>query len=531
MMKETIKKITLLLLISISVAFPISAEDMETEDVDTPVIELTRDAYEIETNMTQTVPFTVHLEDAYTLSATSSDENVLVVDLVNGELIMTSKNPGTATITILAKMTDKEESHSAIVTVTVLPLTGTIQFERDTFYLIQGLYYDIEYEIEPSNINPSQVIWRSSNPQVATVVNGRVTGLRIGHTTITATLDDHVEVMELYVTVPLEKIEFNPSQVSIEVEKTMALPNLIYVPYDTTSSKSATYEVVDSEIVSLKDGVLEALKIGSTQVIAKVGDIETTLNVTVRPQSQVSDIQPLNLEVFDFENNDTLFFRVQDIESYTNRRYNLQLPTESVLSLIDGRDFSRLVIVLEDELMRNQFAYFNQMHLVKEIMEQLDTKNLQIDFVNEDMIPRIRFILSDAHDSGFDLNFTIREIGTNDSMYQHIKQTGAISISVSNAIHFDYQIGIHQDYTKAENNQLHFVYEFKNNTTHESQEAQEPDSDKLVMVNMTHSHMLISLRPMGKAQGTWIMYVLAVPVVIILGYVLWKLKQNVFKRS
>lgn len=363
------------------------------------------------------------------------------------------------------------------------------------------------------------------------MVNGRVTGLRIGHTTITATLDDHVEVMELYVTVPLEKIEFNPSQVSIKVEKTMALPNLIYVPYDTTSSKSATYEVVDSEIVSLKDGVLEALKIGSTQVIAKVGDIETTLNVTVRPQSQVSDIQPLNLEVFDFENNDTLFFRVQDIESYTNRRYNLQLPTESVLSLIDGRDFSRLVIVLEDELMRNQFAYFNQMHLVKEIMEQLDTKNLQIDFVNEDMIPRIRFILSDAHDSGFDLNFTIREIGTNDSMYQHIKQTGAISISVSNAIHFDYQIGIHQDYTKAENNQLHFVYEFKNNTTHESQEAQEPDSDKLVMVNMTHSHMLISLRPMGKAQGTWIMYVLAVPVVIILGYVLWKLKQNVFKRS
>lgn len=164
MMKETIKKITLLLLISISVAFPISAEDMETEDVDTPVIELTRDAYEIETNMTQTVPFTVHLEDAYTLSATSSDENVLVVDLVNGELIMTSKNPGTATITILAKMTDKEESHSAIVTVTVLPLTGTIQFERDTFYLIRGLYYDIEYEIEPSNINPSQVIWRSSNP-------------------------------------------------------------------------------------------------------------------------------------------------------------------------------------------------------------------------------------------------------------------------------------------------------------------------------------------------------------------------------
>ncbi|HLV49607.1 MAG TPA: hypothetical protein VKY25_01620, partial [Erysipelothrix sp.] len=284
-------------------------------------------------------------------------------------------------------------------------------------------------------------------------------------------------------------------------------------------------------IVSLKDGVLEALKIGSTQVIAKVGDIETTLNVTVRPQSVVSDIQPLNLVVFGFENNDTLFLKVEDIDSYTNRRYNLQLPSASVISLMEDRALSRLVIVLEDELIRNQFAYFNQMPLEKEIMERLDVNHLQIDFVDKNLTPRIRFVFDDAYDSSYDLSFSIREIGVNDSLYQYIKQTGTISINVNNSIHFDYQIGIHQDYTKAENNQLHFVYEFKNNTAHESQEAQHPNSDKLVMVNMTHPNMLISLRPMGKAQGTWIMYVLALPVVVILGYVLWKLKQNVFKRS
>lgn len=531
MMKKAFKKIVLLLLICISITLPIFAEDSENEDVDTTVIELPRDTYELEVNTTQTVPFSVNLEDEYSLTVTSSNPDILEVDMVNEELIMTTKSPGTATINILVKLeTLVEEHHDATITVTVLPLTGTISFERETFYLIRGLYYDIEYEITPSNINPSQVIWRSSNPEIATVVNGRVTGLKIGHTTITGTLDDHVEVMEVYVTVPLEKIEFNPNQVSIEVDKSLKLPELIYVPYDTTASKAANYKVVDPEIVVLNNGVLEALQVGSTQVIASVGEIETILNVTVRPQALVSDIQPLNLEVFDFSG-ETLYLRVQNIESYMNRRYDLQLPVESVLTLMEDREMSRLMIVLDDSLLRNQFTYFNQMHLSAEIMEKLDTNHLQIDFVNEDLVPRIRFLMTESHASGYDLNFTLGEIGVNDAIYQHIKQTGAISVQVNNPIQFAYQIGIHQDYTKAQRNQLHFVYEYNNASTHESQEPQETNEDDLVMINMTNPHMLISLKPLGKAQGTWIIYVLAVPVIAILGYVLWKVKNNVFKRS
>ena len=111
----------------------------------------------------------------------SSDENVVIVD---NDGILTSKDTGSATVTVMTK--DKKYSSSIVVEVKpILPTEIKLHYDSTDVYCEKGS--TIIAEVSPNNSLDSDVVWSSSNPKIATVKDGVVSCKNLGSVTITAT--------------------------------------------------------------------------------------------------------------------------------------------------------------------------------------------------------------------------------------------------------------------------------------------------------------------------------------------------------
>lgn len=529
-MQRISRSILWMMVLLLAFLTPVSGQE-ETEPLitDEEVIIIPATEYKMEMNSTRNISYSINLEDSYSTIITSSHDDIVRVSNTDSEISMTARGVGTSTITILVMLEGLETHYERVITVTVSPLTGTISFKENVFYLIRNLYYDIEYEITPSTIDKSNVVWTSSNPEVATVVNGRVTGLNIGKTTITAKLDDHVETMELHVTVPLEKMEFNPSQISFELNATRNLPNLIYVPYDTTTPKNVTYHIEDETIVSLKNGVLTGLKVGGTQIIARVGKIEAVLQVVVEQPKNATGTQILMLEIDD-ANNNGLFLGVSTPETYNNSRYDLSLPVESILSYMENRNYAVIHIMLEDAMIRDNFTYFNQLTVSENILSQLSNKKLEINFVDEDQTPLIRYIFDRTSETPINLGFNLEHVSASNTLLKDVKQEDAMSLKIKEHVRSPYMMGINHDYFKGETNQLHFIYQYNGHLLTDTEQTSMPLEDGLVMFMVYNNHLIVSLQPIGRVNSSIVIYILILAVATIFVYISWKVVNDMSKR-
>ena len=113
-----------------------------------------------------------------TVTWTSSNTNVATVS--NG----TVRGAGVGTATITAK-TSNGKSATVTVKVTEVPITG-ISLSPSTLNLDVNGTGVITATIAPSNASNKTITWTSSNTKVATVIDGKVTGVSEGTATITA---------------------------------------------------------------------------------------------------------------------------------------------------------------------------------------------------------------------------------------------------------------------------------------------------------------------------------------------------------
>ncbi len=114
---------------------------------------------------------------------TSSDPNIV---RASGRDI-TAMNPGTATITATS-VDDPTKFGTCTVTVrsqTVTPVTG-ISVSPTSCSIKKGNTRTLTATVTPNNATDKNVIWVSSNPQIASVDNGIVTGVSNGSAVITA---------------------------------------------------------------------------------------------------------------------------------------------------------------------------------------------------------------------------------------------------------------------------------------------------------------------------------------------------------
>lgn len=114
----------------------------------------------------------------------SSDESVASIDK---DGLITALDRGTTVITATA--VDGSEKTTSF-TLTVKKYVSAITLDKEKLTLYVGERGTVKQTVLPEDANDRNVIWQSSDPGVATVSNGTITGVKAGTTNITCTARD-----------------------------------------------------------------------------------------------------------------------------------------------------------------------------------------------------------------------------------------------------------------------------------------------------------------------------------------------------
>lgn len=167
----------------------------------------------------------------------------------------------TGTVTITATATDGSNVKDTM-TLKVSPVSvSSVTLNRSQLTVNKGSSYCLTATVCPSNASNSSLSWCSSNTNVATVINGRVTGVGKGTATITAMAMDgsgKSDTCEVKVKVPVSSISVSSYCNPMNVGDVCLLSVSVY-PYDAdnrgvcwTSSKTNVVTVTSGGIVTAK---------------------------------------------------------------------------------------------------------------------------------------------------------------------------------------------------------------------------------------------------------------------------------------
>ena len=227
-----------------------------------------------EISMTEGDTYTLGTNDSsITVTWISSNINVATID-ENG--MITAKSAGETTITAKASNGYFYDCKVTVVakSATPAPEPDKISLNTSTLSMKVGDKVRLVETVTPSN-NVSNVTWASSDPSVATVVNGEVTAVKNGTATITATLPNG-ERAECVVTVSTKVVNpalvtINTAKVTLKVGSSTTLTATV-LPSNATN-KSITWSSSDTSVATVDSkGKVTAKKVGSAKIYAKTNN-------------------------------------------------------------------------------------------------------------------------------------------------------------------------------------------------------------------------------------------------------------------
>ena len=229
-------------------------------------------------------------DDSKTVTWTSSKDTVATVD-ENG--VVTGVAEGTATITATVKAGEGTTSASFNVTVNEIHVENAELADTTPSELYIGQAHDIQVVITPDNVTDEVTYtYASSDENVATVdENGTVNALAAGKTDITVTVKAGKFTKDLTFTlevkeIPLESIAFKQEFTPLE-EGQKAQLDIIFNPENTTVDRTVTWASSDESVATVdENGLLTAVKAGTTTISATVGDKEVSYELTVTEKKE-----------------------------------------------------------------------------------------------------------------------------------------------------------------------------------------------------------------------------------------------------
>ncbi len=279
---------------------------------------------QLKTNGTVQLNVSYNPSDATDKDVTFSTSNANIATVSNTGLVR-AKNPGTATITV----TSKDGGHIATSKITVIanstpnnpvttkPVTTTspqtTQSSNVSNIRLKSIYLNTttlalnvnEEEVlsviyNPNNATDKSVVWKSSDPNVATVSdNGRLKAVSVGTTVISAISNDGHYEAKCTLTVnenntvddrKLKNIRFSEDKINLKKgnEKTL---EVIYTPSNAIN-KELTWTSSDESVVTVTNGKIKALSIGTARitVISNDGGYEDKCHVRVYSDAPVEAI-------------------------------------------------------------------------------------------------------------------------------------------------------------------------------------------------------------------------------------------------
>ena len=279
-----------------------------------------------------------------TVTWKSSNPSIVKVDN-SGKL--TALAEGTTTITV----TSNDGKYEAKCNVTVSTNNNedtdkklkSIKLSESKLNLKKGKEITLEVTYNPSDADNKELLWTSSNEDVAIVQNGKITALAIGTTEIKATSVDGSHEAKCNVTVysdlPISSITFEKEKQTVYIGNTITL-NTISTP-EGTIIENPIWTSSDESIATVSDGVVTGKVAGKTTITIsdELGEItaSTTVYVIEKPLEKLS----ITVEGYDLKFD-------PDIKNYT-----LNIGSESELNIKTNYDSSRVTIGGNRELKNN----------------------------------------------------------------------------------------------------------------------------------------------------------------------------------
>ena len=175
----------------------------------------------------------------------------------------------------------------------------SISLDKTELEITEGDKETLVATVLPENADNKNVIWSSSNEEIATVEDGVVTAIKEGETTITAKTEDGGKTAECKVTVkakvyPVESVSLDKTTAEITEGETITLTAT--VKPDNASNKKVIWSSSNEEIATVEDGVVTAIKEGETTITAKTEDGGKTATCSVKVKAKTIAVEGISLD-------------------------------------------------------------------------------------------------------------------------------------------------------------------------------------------------------------------------------------------
>ena len=331
-------------------------------------------------------------------------ENPAIATVTNSGFV-SAKGVGTTQIRVSVEL--ESIKHEVVVSLTVQQAESSIVFNDTIMHVNKGQSLILPYTTSNPNIQNKDIVWESSNPTVATVIDGNIKALKAGKTTISASIGTNKASVEVNVWVPLKKIEFNPQNLVIHMGDTPSLPSLIYVPFDTTVVRKPVFVSSNKDIVEIIDGKIIPKSLGTTTLVATVGTTNATLTIDVKPRENEYGASVVTLQSKGTSDNVARFdFDMSLLDSAP--LFALSLPIdETRLALEKGEVID---IIMPKALLNNNGKRLERLSIPLEVMESITDKPLVLNLKNSNNETLITYTLLTPSSNAFNLKYTISKI-------------------------------------------------------------------------------------------------------------------------
>ena len=221
------------------------------------------------------------------LSWTSSNTGVVKVDST-GKLTVVAT--GSATITV-------KSSNGKSATCDVTVVASTIKVSPTSLNITVGDSATLVGTVTPDYADKS-ITWSSSNTSVATVSNGKVTGVSAGTCTISATNKYNVKTtvsvtVKAKQVIAVKSVTLDKSNLSISVDDKVKL-NATINPSNATN-KTITWSSSNNNVAKVVNGEVTGIAPGYATITAKVDGKSATCGVSV--VAKRIDVTSIDLDV------------------------------------------------------------------------------------------------------------------------------------------------------------------------------------------------------------------------------------------
>ncbi len=175
-----------------------------------------------------------------------------------------------------------------------VPTTG-IKLNKSSLTINVGSSSTVKTTISPSNATNTSVTWSTSDSKIATVSNGKITGVNPGTATITVKTKDTGKTASLIVVVTkaVTSVSLNKTTTTININKTEKIVATVS-PSDATD-KTVTWTSSDTKIVTVNNGTITGIKEGTATVSATTKDGNKVAKITVHVVKPTVGVKSITL--------------------------------------------------------------------------------------------------------------------------------------------------------------------------------------------------------------------------------------------